>query len=366
MTTTRNEQSADLTNGTAVKMETEQHVNSADSINCSAGKDQIQPSRICIFVHYNKNNTVAPGIEPYLKGLQSICSEIIFISNSKLPLPDQELLETLVTKVLTRTNQGMDFGAWKTAIDRVGWEHIELFDELVLANDSCYAPLHSFEEMFNAMRDSTGDFWGVTEHRAASVKSGNLRAHLQSYFLVFTRKVVLSSAFRKFWSDVSGNQSNYDSIVKNSEATLTPCLNDAGFKHDVYLKEKSFIGKHQGGNWENPLYFNHTIWSWNNLLAHRSPFLKRRAIPFHLERASRLIHSGYGRKVTKAAYLQTFFWRDCLGKYQSAYPIDIIHTDIQSQVPATLDNPSQRLSRILFHLGGPRRLLLQLKRKLQG
>ncbi len=311
--------------------------------------------RICIFVHYDRTNKIGPSVLHYLKGLVEICSEVVFVSNCELPPAEQNKVSPIVSVILSRENKGMDFGAWRHAIDHVGWSHLASYDELILANDSCYAPMFAFTDMFNTMNSTEADFWGVTEHPAALTRSGDLEAHLQSYFLVFTKRVILSEIFRNFWQEVSTEDTDYNTVIGNYESKLTPTLNNAGFTHKAYINHSACTGD-SGGNWNNPLYVNRTIWSWRKLLQNKSPFLKRKAISFHFERVARLIRTGYGRKVTKAAYVHTFFWRKCIEDSDSTYPIEIICKEIQSEHGDHWINSSQIGKRMMFHANTPYRM----------
>ena len=323
------------------------------------------PNRICIFVHYDNTDVIAPCVERYLRGLAGVCGEILFVTNSKLSVAELNKVLPLVSGAFSRENTGMDFGAWKYVIDQVGWDYIGQFDELVLANDSCYAPMFPFDEMFNTMHKLKTDFWGVTEHPAAITRSGDLEAHLQSYFVVLKHNVVTSNTFREFWESVSEKQTDYNKVIGDYEARLTPLLNSAGFKHCSYLEETGFT-RQSGGNWDNPLYINPTIWDWKNLLKSKSPFLKRRAISFHLDRVKRLILSGYGPKVTAATYDQTFLWRRCISDSGSSYPIDIIDSEIQSIHGDSWVKSRQHFKRFLFYICGPNRFFRKVKRLIRA
>ncbi len=323
------------------------------------------PKRICIFVHCSTSNALAPSVLLYLQELAQHCSEILFVSNSELTLELQAKVKPLVAEILQRENIGMDFGAWKHAIERVGWGCLEEFDELILANDSCYAPMFPFDEMFNVMSVAGNDFWGVTEHPAGVTRSGDLEAHLQSYFLVFNKGVVSSEVFRGFWDAVSVEGSDYNEIIGNYESKLTPMLNRAGFNYKAYIGY-SDDPSCTGGNWSNPLYVNRTIWNWSTLLQQKSPFLKKKAITFHLERVVRLIRSGYGSKVTAATHRHTFFWKECIKQSKTLYPVDVIYNEVRAshgKVPVE----SARLSeRLLFAICAPLRFYRRLKRNLSS
>ncbi len=317
--------------------------------------------RICLFVHYDPADVIAPCVEHYLLGLAEVCREICFVSNSNLSDLEKNKVQPLVSRVFTRENTGMDFGAWKYVIDQVGWKHIESFDELMLANDSCYAPMFPFDELFSTMSQVNVDFWGVSEHPAARTRSGDLDAHLQSYFLVFKQNVVINEAFREFWRGVSEQQTDYNAVIGDYESRLSPLLNRSGFKYSSYLQQTGYTAK-SGGNWDNSLYTNPTIWDWSSLLKSRSPFLKRKAITFHLDRVSRLMLSGYGSMVTAATYGHTFLWRKHIAESGSSYPIELICREVQSTHGSAWVNSSKWGKRILFYLCGPYRVFRSVRR----
>ncbi len=320
------------------------------------------PERICIFVHFGQAGEIAPAVLHYLQGLREICNEIVFVSNSRLTEAQQNKVSQLVSTVLERDNKGLDFGAWKHAIELVGWAHLQMFDELILANDSCYAPMFPFTEMFTSMSVDNVDFWGVTEHPAALTRAGNLEPHLQSYFLVFKRHVVASEVFQNFWHGVLEDSIDYNTVVGNYEATLTPALNSSGFSHRAYMEDPINI-ENVRSDWNNPLYVNRTIWNWRELLLKRSPFLKRKAFSFHFERVVRLIRSGYGRVVTKEAYVHTFFWRKCIENSGSDYPVDIICEEIRVRHGDVWVNSSHPGKRLMFYVSAPRRFFRSVKRR---
>ncbi|OUM70365.1 hypothetical protein PIROE2DRAFT_1507 [Piromyces sp. E2] len=87
---------------------------------------------------------------------------------------------------------------------KFGW--LELADELILSNDSCFC-VSSLNPIFNKMIYRNLDFWGMTE-------SFQIQDHLQSYFLVFSKKVYLSNIFKNYLLNVSKEESVWQVILK--------------------------------------------------------------------------------------------------------------------------------------------------------
>jgi lipopolysaccharide biosynthesis protein len=62
--------------------------------------------------------------------------------------------------------------------------------------------------------------------------------HLQSYFLVFKKRVLQSPAFRDFWDSVSVLESK-DDVIRKYEVGMSQVLISAGFKPGAYAPSPS-------------------------------------------------------------------------------------------------------------------------------
>ncbi len=92
-------------------------------------------------------------------------------------------------------------------------------EELILANDSCYAPIYPFEQMFDKMSETNSDFWGITQNQFGIMKVNNKYksaniSHLQSYFLVLKKEVFNSSCFINFMNGIQKEANKQDIIIK--------------------------------------------------------------------------------------------------------------------------------------------------------
>lgn len=139
-------------------------------------------------------------------------------------------------------------------------------EELILANDSCYAPLFPFEEMFSAMSKKTLDFWGATSSDSGIKKEDeNVYCrfnHIQSYFVVFKPAVFNSDIFNNFITSVKKENTKEEIVIKY-EMGMTHLLEENGFKYDSYSKLSKEVPS------------AHTA-AYINLIRHdKSPFLKR-------------------------------------------------------------------------------------------
>ena len=196
--------------------------------------------RLAVYVHYQKENTVSA---PDLYCLRSLaeCADICFVTNSDLNPAEENKLKGLVRKMVKRKNVGFDFGAWRDALKQLDWTD---YDEVVLMNNSVVGPFIPFTRIFGAMAENPADFWGMTEfpetrnprrEEAKAFPEGVIPAHVQSYFMVFRKRVLNSDAFRKFWSGVR-NEKNIIQVISKYETRLSGELIRAGFCGDVWFR----------------------------------------------------------------------------------------------------------------------------------
>lgn len=242
-------------------------------------KEQVR--RLVLFVHYNADNLVSEADMFLLNKLREVSSYICVVSNSHMSGDAASKICLYADDIFIRENKGYDFSAWKAAIDRLGWNFILEFDEVIFVNNSCYGPLYPLSEVFSAMESSDADFWGITSFpdeknsirpEASLLKDRHIISHLQSYFIVLRRSVIESAQFYKFWSSVDAKQGFMD-VVTSYEIGLTDKLSKAGFKWDCYIPEASEIQR----SMNHDARFNAPYNKPYDLLLLRSPFLKKKS-----------------------------------------------------------------------------------------
>jgi lipopolysaccharide biosynthesis protein len=236
--------------------------------------------RLSLFVHHEASGQISGADMYYLTQLKAISADVVFISNSDLSAAQLKRVEPLTSKIVSRKNVGFDFGAWRDALNAVGWDRMGTYDEIVFANNSCFGPVFPMEKMFSTMQKSEANFWAVTDFpdspqspraEAAALKDQHIPAHLQSYFMVFDRKVVASSEFRDFWSSVIDVTDILD-VIALYETQLTGILLRGGFKCGSYINEAGII---QGRNTHIP-EFNTAYSDPISMIALGSPFIKKK------------------------------------------------------------------------------------------
>lgn len=246
-------------------------------------------NRHTIFAHYDKDDLVDEYVWYFLRSLKEVSSSIVFVTTSKISQDDVTRLEKICDTIIVRENVGYDFVSWQTGMNSAASiANLDDFDEVIICNDSVYGPLFALGAIFEAMSKKDCDFWSMTDNY-------EIAYHLQSYFLVFKRKVVNSKAFKDFWGAVKVERTKGE-IIKKYEVGLTQCLMSAGFRPCAYapcpstarmltvkaisalrnpLRAMSRILTSLKGGEFNYRALNPTIFLWRELLVkYRMPFLK--------------------------------------------------------------------------------------------
>ena len=196
----------------------------------------------------------------FLLGLREISDTIIFVSDCDLELVQRKKLEGVVEHLLVGRHGEYDFGSYKRGFhfaEKNGL--IKECNSIVFVNDSCYAPLFGFHEIFEKMTLASCDYWGFTENY---LRHRRPRPHLQSFFLVFYDNVFRSDAFRLFFNSVSKQNSKRD-VIENYEIGLSEALGRAGYKYGSVIPRDKTTS-------------NLMMKKWQFLITHhRSPFLKK-------------------------------------------------------------------------------------------
>lgn len=180
-------------------------------------------NRIAIFAHYDRDAVIDEYVLYYLRGLKEVAARILFVSDAALPRSETGKLQGLAELVSAAPHGEYDFGSWKRGIAYLG-STLSQVDELILVNDSCYAPVVPFEGVFARMGEIECDAWSGT----ATGDNGQVR-HLNSYFLVFRRRILADPAFNAFWQQVTP-QPTSDQVVIHYENRLSEMLAGRGHR----------------------------------------------------------------------------------------------------------------------------------------
>jgi rhamnosyltransferase len=195
--------------------------------------------RLGIFLVYDAHGIMDEYIAYMLAEAKKVMEDIVVVCNGHLVPEGRRLLEQYAKQIIVRENKGFDFGAWKDAMmDYIGFPVIRQYDELVLFNDSFFGPFDGFEAVFDKMESRDLDFWGLTVHgEVDTVKNmnpyGYRPRYIQTYFVVFSKRVINDFSFYNYWKDLLYFDSFLEAGEKGS-AVLTKYFEDLGFSWGVY------------------------------------------------------------------------------------------------------------------------------------
>lgn len=183
-----------------------------------------------IFVYYEPDGRFSKSARNILSALQKQSVDTLLMCNHPLSSEQDEAISQLTHKVITRENQGFDFGGYKDGVHYLKENDIPV-DKLLVLNDSVYyfsTGLDAFVEGLLQSQDAIAAFenWEVPH-----------AYHLQSFALSVSGKIFLSFQFTSFWSNYRP-VSNRLHAIENGEKQLSKAiLSAAGSVQVLYSTE---------------------------------------------------------------------------------------------------------------------------------
>ena len=184
--------------------------------------------RLVIYAAYDADGFVDKADIYYIQALQEVADNIIYIADNELIAGEAEKISKEVYYIKAEKHGEYDFGSYKRGF-MYAKEHgmLDDIDELILCNDSCYAPIHPFKPIFDKMQNEQIDFWGITENI-------EIARHIQSYFMVFRPQVFKSQEFENFLASVKPQKQVRD-VIENYEIGISQSLIKANFICKAYI-----------------------------------------------------------------------------------------------------------------------------------
>jgi lipopolysaccharide biosynthesis protein len=261
--------------------------------------DACSPRRVMVYHHYDVDEVVDAHIVYQLKAFAEEGIAILFVSHSRLSQEEQNKIEPFVIASTLRENEGFDWSAWRHVLLARGKDFFASYDELILANCSCYGPLFPLGEMFERMAQESCDFWMPTNHLNAM----GFPAHGQPYFAVIRKRLLESPVFWSFWETLPVFKSLGEAVWQG-EIRFSTELSRAGFTYRTYYVSRSEETVPEVG-YMDPFCMNGSDVL---VLKARMPFVKVKSVA---ERFSRL-------------YETTGYFFESLIKTKSPYPQELI------------------------------------------
>ena len=219
-------------------------IDGTKSLKCEFSVGDKLFGRTAVFAAYCPDGRISDAQIYYLNGLKKVVDNIIFVADSEVFPEELEKIKSIVCYCDFTRHYGYDFLSYKRGFEYFIKSRLcEMTDELIFCNDSCYAPIYPFEEMFNKMSAKSCDFWGVTANENPSKHQSR---HLQSFFLVFKSQVFRSVAFAKFMKSVK-RQRKIKDVINKYEIPMSKYFLEKGFSFETYISEnlvgENFVNK---------------------------------------------------------------------------------------------------------------------------
>ncbi|MBA4358502.1 MAG: hypothetical protein C0405_12345, partial [Desulfovibrio sp.] len=181
--------------------------------------------RVALVAHWDPQGLVDPYVVYYLRHLRVLGYATVLVSDQALALPED--VGDWADAVLWRDCPGYDFTSWKGALEF--YPSIAEAEELLITNDSIFAPTNPLGPVHAFMDAIACDFWGLSDYMLT----------LQSYYLVFRKTCLTQPAFWMFWKTVDTTTERI-SVINRFELTLTGWLTRNGLTAAVYLSSEGF------------------------------------------------------------------------------------------------------------------------------
>ncbi|WP_241005452.1 rhamnan synthesis F family protein [Nocardioides sp. zg-1228] len=196
------------------------------------------PRRVCLFAAFDVDGIVDPTVVSYLADLSRF-ADVYYLADCELEDGELDKLAPYTKGAWAVRHGRYDFGSYSMlATDLVGWDVIDQYDEMMLANDSCWL-VQPLDTVFAKMDATACDWWGlqatyedfgVKEHEALGrplslddveeqMRQQDLWRysdfiHVGSYFLVYRRRVLDDPEFRRRLETVAKQRDKTAIILK--------------------------------------------------------------------------------------------------------------------------------------------------------
>lgn len=181
-------------------------------------------SLLVVMAHYDVGRTLRRHTLRTIENYAAAADRVVIVSTSGVREQDLDLLPSNA-ELVERPNFGYDFFSYKWGLDLVG--DYGAYDRIVISNDSFIGPVVPLRTIVDSGRANEFDLMGITW-------SENHGGHAQSFFVTVSGAAARSSAFQRFWRDMTP-VSDRMSVILSYEVGMTTALTDAGFTAGGYF-----------------------------------------------------------------------------------------------------------------------------------
>lgn len=201
-----------------------------------------EPKRLLIYSFCDKKGIVDRYVLAVMKDLKRNVSRTVFACNCKLAEGQAEKLDGISDAILECKYECLDMFTYKQVLEKIGYDSLAEYDEVILMDSSIMGPVNSTDKMFSDMDAADVDFWGLSKrYIAKSDVSGpedendDISEYMESHFLAIRKPIFAAGALKKFWEcapDIS--RDNISGTICETE--FTDYFNKLGFRSEVYVK----------------------------------------------------------------------------------------------------------------------------------
>jgi GT2 family glycosyltransferase len=209
-------------------------------------KEPSVDGELALFVTYSPDGWLKSHVLHYVESLRLEGIAVALIVNTDVAwnLTNTDILSR-VDGLFIRQNKGIDFVAWAHVL-QLHREILEATTEattLYLINDSLIGPIDQtkFSDLIRRIRASKADVVGLTENLE--------RGWLESYFLAFKRRALLSSAFGDFIDGIVCDEDKRD-VISEYELRLASVLKRAGLDCELIFRAFDALKKPTAYHWK--------------------------------------------------------------------------------------------------------------------
>ncbi|HSU02214.1 MAG TPA: rhamnan synthesis F family protein [Nocardioides sp.] len=207
------------------------------------------PRRVCLFAAFDVDGIIDPTVVTYLADLSRF-ADVYYLADCELEEGELDKIAPYTRGAWAVRHGRYDFGSYSMlATELVGWEVIDTYDEMMLANDSAWL-VQPLDAVFAKMDATTCDWWGLqatyedfTVHdferlgRPLSLDEVEEQmrepdlwrysdfVHVGSYFLVYRRRVLQDPGFRR----------RLETVAKQRDKTAIILKYEIGFSRHLIL-----------------------------------------------------------------------------------------------------------------------------------
>lgn len=218
-------------------------------------------TRCVVLVHFSVSPVLTRSVTELVREFHAAGYFVVLSSACESPdalvwpeggMPDD-------TIVVRKPNIGYDFGTAAVALDF--FPGIRSAEHVLIVNDSNVGPLASLRTVIDHFEATTADAWALTG-------SNQHGFHLQSFFLGFTRRVLLERPLSDFWRDIR-HFDDKRKVILHYELGLSRLLVQEGYIVEVMFPHTMFDS---AGN------ANLSANLWLDLIGQDYPFVKREVL----------------------------------------------------------------------------------------